>query len=91
MAIASRLTAEARGADMAYRNGPADAQSMIDTAEGAMIEVHSILQRMRELAVQGSNDTNGTADRTNILEELTALSAEIDAISSQTSGQAFRI
>ena len=83
LAIASRLTAESRGLDMAARN-TADAQAMLDTIESAHSEVANILQRMRELAVQGANDTNGTADRTNIRLELTELSEEIDAIASQT-------
>ena len=83
LAIASRLTAESRGLDMAARNA-ADGQAMLDTIESAHNEIANILQRMRELAVQGSNDTNGTADRTNIRLELTELAEEIDAISSQT-------
>lgn len=83
LAIASRLTSEARGLDMAARNA-ADAQSMIDTIESAHNEVQNILQRMRELSVQGASDTNGTADRTNIVAELDALVSEIDAISSNT-------
>ena len=68
---------------MAARNA-ADAQSLLDTVESAHNEINSILQRMRELAVQGANDTNGTADHTNIRLELTELSEEIDAIKTQT-------
>lgn len=83
LAIASRLTAEARGLDMANRNA-ADAKSMINTIESAHNEIDAILQRMRELAVQGASDTNGTADHTNIRTELEALRNEIDAISTQT-------
>jgi len=83
LAIASRLTSEARGLDMAARNA-ADGQALLDTAESAHSEIANILQRMRELAVQGANDTNGTADRTNIRTELTELKEEIDAIASQT-------
>ena len=83
LAIAARLTSEARGLDMAARNA-ADGQALLNTAESAHKEVANILQRMRELAVQGSNDTNGTADRTNIRTELTELKEEIDAIASQT-------
>ena len=83
MAIASRLEAEARGLDMAYRNA-ADAQSMIDTIESAHIEITNILQRMRELAVQGANETNSTADLNNIKEELDALGNEIDDIADDT-------
>jgi flagellin len=83
LAIASRLTSEARGLDMAARNA-ADAQAMINTIESSHSEIQNILQRMRELAVQGANDTNGTADRTNIRKELTELHEEIDAIKNQT-------
>ena len=79
LAIASRLTAEARGLDMASRNA-ADAQAMINTVESSHNEISNILQRMRELAVQGASDTNGTADRTNIRTELNQLVSEIDAI-----------
>jgi len=83
LAISTRLTAEARGLDMAARNS-ADAQAMINTIESAHNEIHNILQRMRELAVQGANDTNGTDDRTNIRTELRELHEEIDAIKNQT-------
>ena len=83
LAIASRLTAEARGLDMANRNA-ADAQSLLDNVESAHNEIANILQRMRELAVQGANDTNSAADRTNIRTELKALRNEIDAIATQT-------
>ena len=83
LAIASRLTSEARGLDMAARNA-ADGQAMINTIESAHNEIHNILQRMRELAVQGANDTNGTDDRANIRRELTELHEEIDAIKNQT-------
>ena len=57
MAIASRITSEVKGIEMAIRNS-SDAQALIDTAEGAHQEVENILQRARELAVQASNDTN---------------------------------
>ena len=83
LAIASRLTSEARGLDMAARNA-ADGQALLNTIESAHNEIANILQRMRELAVQGSNDTNGTADRTNMRLELTELSEEIDNIAQQT-------
>ena len=65
-AIATRLTAEVQGLSMASRNA-ADAQSMVDTAEGAMQEVHTILLRMRELAVQSANGTLTDADRSHTL------------------------
>ena len=83
LAIASRLTSESRGLDMAMRNS-ADAQAMIDTMESLHSEVNAMLQRIRELAVQGANDTNSTADRENINLEIKALASEIDAISSNT-------
>ena len=82
-AIASRLSSEITGTKMAIRN-TLDAQALIDTAEGAHSEVVNILQRMRELAVQASSDTNDTNDRTNIQTELDALSSELDRIGSVT-------
>ena len=57
---------------------------MIQTAEGALNETHSILQRMRELAVQAANDTNVTQDREAIQEELNELKNEIDRIGNTT-------
>ena len=84
VAIASRLTAEVRGTNQAIRNAM-DAQALIDTAEGAQLEVVNLLQRMRELAVQAASDTNDTSDRTAIASEITALTAEIDRIANTTS------
>ena len=84
MAIASRLTSEINGTNMAIRNA-GDAQSLINTAEGAHQEVTNILQRMRELAVQGGNDTNGASDRAALQAEMTQLTGEIDRIASSTS------
>jgi flagellin len=83
VAIASRLTSEIRGTNQAIRNAM-DGQALIDTAEGAHQEVESLLQRMRELAVQAANDTNDANDRTNIQAELDQLVNEIDRISSTT-------
>ena len=82
-AIATRLTAEIQGLSMASRNA-ADAQSMVDTAEGAMQEVHTILLRMRELAVQSANGTLTDADRDHTDAEFQQLSAEITRISDNT-------
>jgi len=84
VAIASRLSAEIRGTDQAIRNA-LDAQALIDTAEGAHIEIESILQRMRELSVQARNDTNDAQDRTNLQAEMNQLTTEIDRISSVSS------
>ena len=89
VAIASRLSSEIRGTNQAIRNAM-DGQALIDTAEGAHVEVENILQRMRELAVQAANDTNDSNDRANIQAEMDALTTEIDRIAATTSwaGQA---
>jgi flagellin len=84
VAIASRLTAEIKGTNQAIRNAM-DAQALIDTAEGAHLEVTNLLQRMREIAVQASNDTNDVNDRLALKDEMTALTAEIDRIANSTS------
>jgi flagellin len=83
MSIASKMEAQSRGLEQAIRNA-SDAQSMIDTTEGAHDEITNVLQRLRELAVQSSNDTNTALDRTFLKAETTALINEIDRISSQT-------
>jgi len=84
VAIASRLTSEIRGTNQAIRNAM-DGQALIDTAEGAHVEIEAILQRMREIAVQASNDTNDSNDRANLQLEMDALAAEIDRIADVTS------
>ena len=84
VAIASRLTSEIRGTNMAIRNAM-DAQALIDTAEGAHNEITNILQRMRELAVQSANDTNAQTDRNNLQAEVDQLVSEIDRIANVTS------
>ena len=81
--IATRLAAEVKGLEMASRNA-ADAQAMVDTAEGAHQEVHSMLLRMREIAVQAVNGTLNNADRTALNTEMTALEAEITKIADNT-------
>ena len=83
VAIASRLSAEIRGTNQAIRNAM-DGQALIDTAEGAHIEIENILQRMRELSVQARNDTNDSDDRSNLQLEMNALTEEINRISSVT-------
>ena len=82
-AIATRLNAEIGGLAMASRNA-ADAQSMLDTADGAMGETHSVLLRMRELAVQSANGTLTDSDRAHTDAEFKQLQAEIDRISANT-------
>ncbi len=83
LAISEKMRGQIRGLDQAQRNSQ-DGISMIQTAEGALNETHSILQRMRELAVQSSNDTNVDADRKSIQDEMTQLTSEIDRISNTT-------
>ena len=82
-AIATRLQAEIQGIAMATRN-VADAQSLMNTAEGAQGEVTNILHRIREVAIQSANDTNVAADRVGLQTEITQLIAEMDRISTQT-------
>ena len=82
-AIATRLNAEVDGLAMASRNA-ADAQSMLDTAEGALSETHTILLRMRELAVQSANGTLTDNDRLHTDAEFQQLEAEILRISDNT-------
>ena len=83
LAISEKMRSQIRGLDMAERN-TLDAISLIQTAEGALNETHSILQRMRELAVQASNGTNVTADRDSIQEEFDQLAKEITRIADDT-------
>lgn len=82
LAISEKLEAQIRGTRQASRNGQ-DGISMIQTAEGALIEVTSMLQRMRELAVQASNGTLSSTDRTAVNTEVQALKDEINAISTR--------
>ena len=83
LAISSRMTSQIRGLDVGIRNAN-DAISMISTADGALIEVTNMLQRMRELALQASNGTTTSADRTYLSSEYEKLLAEIDRISENT-------
>jgi flagellin len=81
--ISEKMRSQIRGLNKASNNAE-DGVSLLQTAEGALNETHSILQRMNELAVQGANDTNQAIDRDAINQELTALTEEIDRISSTT-------
>jgi len=84
LAISEKMRGQIRGLDMAQKNAQ-DGISLIQTAEGALNETHSILQRMRELAVQASNDTNTTnEDRKALQDEFSQLRDEINRISDQT-------
>lgn len=84
LAISEKMRGQIRGLDQAKANAN-DGISLIQTAEGALNETHSILQRMRELAVQGANGTyQNDVDRENINKEMSSLKSEIDRIASST-------
>ena len=82
LAISERMRGQIGGLNTAMRN-ISDGISMIQTAEGSLTEVHSMLQRVRDLAVQYKNSTNSTSDRTAIQSEVTQLASEIERIGSQ--------
>lgn len=83
LAISEKLRGQANGLNQATANAQ-DGISLIQTAEGALNETHSILQRMRQLTVQAGNDTNGVEGRTNIKTELDQLGQELDRIAGTT-------
>ncbi|WP_141432916.1 flagellin [Bacillus sp. 03113] len=83
LAISEKMRGQIRGLDQASANSQ-DAISLIQTAEGALNETHSILQRQRELATQAANDTNTAEDRKNIQDEMDQLGKEIDRIAETT-------
>jgi flagellin len=83
LSISEKMRAQIRGLNKASSNAQ-DGISLIQVAEGALNETHSILQRMNELATQAANDTNTTTDRTALAAEVTQLKTEIDRISTTT-------
>ena len=83
LSISEKMRGQIRGLEQASSNAQ-DGVSLIQTAEGALNEIHSIVQRMRELTVQAANDTNVSTDRAAIAEEVEALTSEITRIASQT-------
>ena len=83
LAISSRMTAQIQGLDQAIRNGN-DSISMLQTTEGAMVEMTNMLQRMRELAVQSANDTYSTDDRNYLDQEFQNLKTEVNRITRAT-------
>jgi flagellin len=83
LAISNKMTAQIRGLNQAVRNAN-DGISLLQTAEGATQEITNMLQRMRELAVQASNDTYTSADRSALNSEVTALKSEITRIADNT-------
>ena len=82
-AIAERMTAQVRGLNMATKNAN-DGLAMLATVENATNDVTDMLQRIRELAVQAANDTNGDKDRTYLTAEVTSLLSEINRVATQT-------
>ena len=83
LAISEKMRSQIRGLNKASTNAE-DGVSLVQTAEGALNEVHSILQRMNELATQAANDTNTSADRSQIKLEIDQLVSEVDRIQSTT-------
>ena len=83
LAISQKLGAQVTGLNQAQRNAQ-DGVSMVQTAEGALNEVHSMLQRIRELAVEAANSTLSSEDAASVSTEITALRAEIDRIATST-------
>ena len=83
LSISEKMRGQIRGLDQASTNSQ-DGISLIQTAEGALNETHSIIQRMRELAVQASNDTNVTEDRAAIQAEMDELAEEVTRIAEET-------
>ena len=83
LAISSRMTSQIRGLDVGIRNAN-DAMSMISTADGALVEVSNMLQRMRELALQAANGTTTSQDRNFLSDEYENLITEIERIAQNT-------
>jgi len=83
LAIGTKMESQVRGFEQAVRNAN-DGISMIQTADGAAEQITGLLQRMRELAVQGQNDTNSASDLSNLNDEFVALGLEIDRIADDT-------
>ncbi|MGB4149888.1 MAG: flagellin, partial [Limnochordia bacterium] len=83
LAISEKMRGQIRGLKQAARNAQ-DGISLIQTAEGALNETHAILQRMRELATQASNDTNTAVDRAELQKEIDQLASEITRIADNT-------
>jgi flagellin len=83
LAISEKMRGQIRGLDMASKNAQ-DGISLIQTAEGALNETHSILQRMRELSVQSANDTNTDDDRAELQKEISQLQTEVTRIAENT-------
>ena len=90
MAIAEKMTSQIMGLNQSIRNAT-DGQKLIDTTEGAHVETSNMLQRLRELAVQASNDTNTSFDRSKITAESKQLIAEINRVSETTTFNGMKV
>ncbi|RHZ94322.1 flagellar filament protein [Cereibacter sphaeroides] len=90
MAIGEKMTAQVMGLNQAIRNAQ-DGKNLVDTTEGAHVEVSSMLQRLRELAVQSSNDTNTAADRGSLAAEGKQLIAEINRVAESTTFNGMKV
>ena len=90
LAISSRMTSQIRGLDQAVRNAN-DGISLLQTAEGALIEVTNMLQRMREVAVQSATDTNSADDRIYLNDEYVQLMGEIDRVAETTEWNGMKV
>lgn len=83
MAISEKMTAQIKGLNQAVRNA-ADGKALVDTTEGAHVEVSNMLQRLRELAVQSANDTNTASDRGSLMAEAKQLVSEVNRVAETT-------
>lgn len=90
MAIAEKMTSQIKGLNQAMRNAT-DGKNLVDTTEGAHVEISNMLQRLRELAVQSSNDTNTASNRNNIMSEANQLITEINAVSENTAFNGMKV
>lgn len=90
MAIAEKMTAQIKGLGQAVRNAT-DGKNLVDTTEGAHVEISNMLQRLRELSVQSANDTNTASDRQNLAVEGTQLITEINRVAKDTTFNGMKI
>ena len=90
MAIAEKMTSQIKGLNQAVRNAT-DGKNLVDTTEGAHIEVSNMLQRLRELAVQSANDTNTASNRNNLAAEGRQLIAEINSVAQNTTFNGMKV
>lgn len=90
MAISEKMTAQIKGLSQAVRNAT-DGKNLVDTTEGAHVEISNMLQRLRELSVQSANDTNTSSDRNNLASEGTQLISEINRVAKDTTFNGMKI